>query len=342
MNSVSLTILFGFNKVFVFVIVSFMSSINVMFLADKYHEYGGKVLDHHFVKTDQSTVFKYGMIALILITLTTQMFGAYQSSQTFNSSEFLDHKIFITSHRGNSIIAPENTVAAIRAAKNEKADVAEIDVQLTKDNEVVVIHDFDLSRLANDSRNVVDLTLKEIKELEVGSWFDESFRGEKIPTLEEVIDEAKGAIKLNIELKPSGDEKELALRVLEIVYEKRMEHQVIISSLNKEALAHVSDETDEIDVGYIIPVAIGKFEPEENIDFYSLEMSFVTKPLVEKLKNQEKELHVWTVNSEEDIKKMQALQVDSIITDDPMLAKQILSTNIIEKGIFEILNFFDL
>lgn len=97
-----------------------------------------------------------------------------------------------------------------------------------------------------------------------------------------------------------------------------------------------------MEVGYIIPLALGQFNFEEDIDFYSLEMSFVNKNLVEKLKNQDKEIHVWTVNSENDLKKMQRLQVYNIITDNPVLAKKVLSTNLLEKGILEILTFLGL
>lgn len=279
---------------------------------------------------------------MIVLTLSIQGFGAYKTSLTFSRPDFLEHKTYITSHRGNSSVAPENTVSAIRAAKKERADAAEIDVQLTLDGQVVVIHDFNLSRLAGDSRRVVDLKLQELKELEVGSWFSEEFRGEKIPTLGEVIEESGNEILLNIELKPSNDEEKLARAVVDILENYDYFDHVIISSLNKDALLAVKSLKPSVDVGYIIPLALGNFDFNENIDFYSLEMSFVTKNLVEKLKNQDKEVHVWTVNSEEDLKKMQRLQVDNIITDNPVLAKKVLSTNLLEQGILEILSLLDL
>lgn len=93
----------------------------------------------------------------------------------------------------------------------------------------------------------------------------------------------------------------------------------------------------KLEVGYIVPITLGKFEFEESIDFYSVEMSFLTESLVEKIKNQGKEVHAWTVNSEEDLKRMQRLQVNNIITDNPLLAKQVLATNLFERGILEVL-----
>lgn len=167
------------------------------------------------------------------------------------------------------------------------------------------------------------------------------FKNERIPTLDEVIKESKNEIKLNIELKPTNVEKELAQAVIKVIEENDFVEQSVISSLNKEAIKIVKEIKPEIDVGYILPIALGQFEFEEKIDFYSLEMSFVTTNLVEKLKNQDKEVHVWTVNSEKDLKKMQRLQVDNVITDDPILAKKVMSTNILEKGILEVLTFFD-
>lgn len=205
-----------------------------------------------------------------------------------------------------------------------------------------MIHDFTLGRLAHDPRRVIDLTLKELKELEVGSWFSSEFAGEKIPTLNEVIEVSGNEIMLNIELKPTNDEPLLAKAVVDILDAYNYKDHVVISSLHKEALLEIKKMSPEIDVGYILPIALGSFDFEDDIDFYSIEMSFVTKSLVEKLKNQDKELHVWTVNSEADLKKMQRLQVDNIITDNPVLAKKVLSKNLLEKGILEILSLFEL
>lgn len=346
MNAVSLSVLFIINRVLVFFVLNAISAVNVLFLTNKYHDYGGELPLHHPVEDNRMhkkhSSPKYILVTMMVFTLILQGFGAYKTSQSFDTPEFLDHKIYITSHRGNSSVAPENTISAIKAAKKERADAAEIDVQLTTDGKVVVIHDFTLSRLANDPRRVIDLSLEELKELEVGSWFSREFAGEKIPTLEEVIEESGNEIMLNIELKPTNDEAKLAKAVVEILEDSKYSDHVIISSLSKKALLETKKLNEDLNVGFIIPVALGSFDFDEDIDFYSLEMSFVTKSLVEKLKNQDKELHVWTVNSEEDMKKMQRLQVDNIITDHPVLAKKVLSTNLLEKGILSILSLFEL
>lgn len=342
LNAVSISFLFVVNKLLLFLVVSGISAVNVLFLTHKYHEYGGAVQERDaVVQKKEIPQAKYLLVSLIVVSFTVQGYGAYQTTMTFEQTDYFQEKIYVTSHRGNSSVAPENTLAAIRAAKDERADVAEIDVQLTKDGHVVVIHDYSLSRLAHNPRKVVDLSLTELKELEVGSWFSEDFRGEPIPTLEEVIEEAGKTLKLNIELKPTNDEVELAEAVLTILDEMDYQERVIISSLNKLALKEVKENNPAIDVGYIIPLAIGRFEFEEEIDFYSLEMSFLTRDLVEKIKNQDKEVHAWTVNSEEDLKRMQKLQVDNVITDYPLLANKVLATNVWERGILEILSFLE-
>lgn len=342
-SAISVSVLFIFNKIYLFFILCFSSSMTVMFLAKQYREFGGFVPKMEFIHREEkkSKILKYSFISLVLGSLILQTFGAYNRLVLYESVDFLADKIAVTSHRGNSSVAPENTLSAIKAAKKEKADFAEIDVQLTKDEKVVVIHDFSLKRLAHDSRKVKDLTLEEIKELEVGSWFSKEFYGEKIPTLEELIDVSGNDIRLNIELKPSGNADVLAKNVVEILNEKSYSDHVVISSLNLDALKMVKSYNPDLQVGYIIPLALGMFEPDEFIDFYSLEMSFVSKNLVNRLNAQGKEVHVWTVNSEEDLKRMQALRVDNIITDDPMLARKVLSTSIIEKGILELLELLD-
>lgn len=342
-NAISISVLFVINKMLIFLTISSIAAVNVMFVTQKYQEYGGALpQQEEVVSVKKSSKPKYILIASMLITLVFQGYGAYRTTMSFDRPEYLEHTVYITSHRGNSSVAPENTIAAIRAAKDEHSDVAEIDVQLTADGQVVVIHDFTLSRLANDPRRVIDLTLQEIKELEVGSWFAQEFMGEKIPTLEEVIEEAGMSLKLNIELKPTNDESQLAKAVIAILDEQNYEERVVISSLNKQALKEVKKIKPTLDVGYIVPVALGSFEFDEAFDFYSIEMSFLTRNLVEKIKNQGKEVHAWTVNSEEDMKRMQQLQVNNIITDDPILAQKVLATNIFEKGILEMLSLLEI
>ncbi len=107
----------------------------------------------------------------------------------------------ISAHRGFSTAAPENTLPALEAARRAGADVAEIDVRLTRDGQVVLMHDRSVERTTNGAGLVKDLTLAEIKALDAGSWFDPRFRGEHVPTLAEVLEWSGGRLGLLIELK---------------------------------------------------------------------------------------------------------------------------------------------
>jgi len=116
-----------------------------------------------------------------------------------------DSKPLIIAHRGESFDAPENTLAAINLAWERGAEAVEIDIQFSKDRELVVIHDTDTKRLAGIDKKVVDQTLEELKKLDVGVWKAIQFKDEKIPTLKEVLDTIKNGKRLIIEMK-SGPE----------------------------------------------------------------------------------------------------------------------------------------
>ena len=110
----------------------------------------------------------------------------------------------IIAHRGESFDAPENTMAAINLAWERGAEAVEVDVQLSKDNEVVVIHDFNTRRLTGVNRKVKNQTLDELKKLDVGSWKDIQWKGEQIPTIKEVLNSIPDGKKLIIEIKSSA------------------------------------------------------------------------------------------------------------------------------------------
>jgi glycerophosphoryl diester phosphodiesterase len=116
----------------------------------------------------------------------------------------------VTAHRGHARAAPENTLSAMHKAIESGADYAEMDVQQTADGVVVLLHDRDLRRVAGVSRRLDELSYDEVRQLDVGSWFDPAFAGERVPTLADVIGLCRGKIRLNIELKFFGPDRRLA------------------------------------------------------------------------------------------------------------------------------------
>jgi len=224
----------------------------------------------------------------------------------------------ITAHRGSPRRAPENTLSALRQAIAEKADYAEIDVQSTKDGRVVLLHDADLMRVANDSRKLQDLTLAGLKQLDIGSWFGPAFKGERIATLEEAIDVARDHIKLNIELKYNRPDPALAGRVTRILQEKNFEAEVVITSLEAGELFNLKQEAPELQTGMIVTAALGD-ATRLPVDFLSVNAVQVSHGAIRLAHARGKVVHVWTVNDEQAALRMIEMGADNLITDEPTL-----------------------
>ena len=230
----------------------------------------------------------------------------------------------ITAHRGSSRTAPENTMAAVAAAVEELADGVEVDVQMSKDGEVVLGHDASLKRVAGVNKPISSFEYRQLQELDVGSWFSPEYAGEKIPTLAEVLEFGKGKLNINIEIKNLGRDSVLPVKVVELVLEHGMEEQCVVTSTNLNYLKQVKELAPELRTGYIISAAYGNFYSSEAVDFISIRHSFVDERLVENVHAQGKEIHVWTVNQKSDIERMRLMGVDDIITDRPILAREII------------------
>ena len=233
-------------------------------------------------------------------------------------------EIGITAHRGSSKTAPENTMAAIAAAVEELADYVEIAVQESSDGYLVLCHDTSLKRVAGIKKNVSDLTYSQLMELDVGSWFSPGFKGEKIPSLEEVMEYAKGKINLNIEIKNAGSSSQMPEKVLNLIEDYGMEEQCVVTSTALRYLQRIKELNPDIKTGYIISAAYGRYYEEDSVDFISLRSSFATERLVTLAHEAGKEIHAWTVNSKSEMERVKALGVDNIITDYPVRARELI------------------
>lgn len=230
----------------------------------------------------------------------------------------------ITAHRGSSKRAPENTLPAIEAAIGEAADLCEIDVQVTSDGQIVVCHDLNLKRLAGVDKRLGDMTFDEARALDVGSYMGSQFAGTQIPTLEEALRAAKGRIGLNIELKNIGNDTDLPERTAAMILDWDMQEQCVITSVKLKYLERVKAVSPDIRTGYILPAAYGKYYDSPAFDLISIRSSFVTRTLVEKCHERGKAVHVWTVDQPSEMEQMRLLGVDSIITDYPARAREVL------------------
>jgi len=232
-------------------------------------------------------------------------------------------RVEITAHRGNSSVAPENTLAAFRAAMDAHATHAELDVQRTRDGEVIVLHDRDLMRMAGDPRRIVDLTMADLAGIDVGLKYGAAFRGERVPSLAAVIDLVRGAIKLNVELKYNAPDPLLASAVVEVLRQKDFLDQAVITSLNAAALREIKAIEPRLKTGQIVAAAVGDVS-RADANFLCLNSARPSSAMVRRAHAAGKEVHVWTVNSAEVVLRMIERGVDNIVTDDPALAMQIV------------------
>ena len=203
------------------------------------------------------------MIAGIVLIMGVVAGGAFL--QGFNINRTID----ITGHRGSKVRAPENTLSALRQAIAEGADYAEIDVQTTADGVVVLLHDADLMRVASVNRRLRDTHYHELKDIDVGSWFAPEFRDERIPTLQEAIDLARGRIKLNIELKFTWTDSTLVGKVGNIIRQNGFTSECVVSSLNFPAVTQIKQAFPELTTGFILFTAAGNLARME-ADFLSI------------------------------------------------------------------------
>ncbi|MTI17927.1 glycerophosphodiester phosphodiesterase [Rhodobacteraceae bacterium RKSG542] len=234
------------------------------------------------------------------------------------------HPVMVIAHRGASQKAPENTMAAINQAVADGADYVEVDAQLTADGQVVLIHDRDLMRLSYNSDFISSMTLEELRNVDMGSWFDPAFSEEQIPTLEEALQAVKGKAKLLIELKyyPSSP-RGLEEKIVNIVEANGMQNDVAVMSLDRGALRLFRELAPGWDNGVVTATFLGNLV-DVPVDFFAVSPSVAVPNFVSRARKQDKQVYVWTVNDPVMMMRYIAMGVDGIITDVPELARSII------------------
>lgn len=231
----------------------------------------------------------------------------------------------VTAHRGDSAHAPENTMAAIKLAVENQADIIEIDVRQTKDGHFVLMHDENLKRTTGRNIKIGEVDYAFIKELDPGALFSEKYRGERIPTLEEVLSYAsEEGLFLNIELKTAPTDTNYIEGVLKLISKYEMEDNCVVASKKYSLLQQIKSINPDIKTVLLISMIIGKLTDLEDVDIYSIRHNFITSDIVREAHRAGKKIYAWTVNREDLIKKMMQLDVDSIITDKPYTTKEII------------------
>ena len=225
-------------------------------------------------------------------------------------------------HRGSSGSYPENTRLAFEKAIEAGADMIEMDCRLSKDGHVVVIHDDRLDRTARAKGFVKGKTLKQLKKLDVGAWLKKSFKGERIQTLEEILEIVSGKVEINLEIKsvlrgPLGIE----LKVLFIVSHFDYLERTIFSSFDYQSLRRLRELAPDVRIGVLYGAGIkdNPFQAAREMNAYSLHIQreFATPHFLEEARELGLKSFVWTVNEVKEMEKFLSLGVDGIISDFP-------------------------
>jgi len=230
----------------------------------------------------------------------------------------------IIAHRGAAGAAPENTLASIRQAMVDGTDWVEIDVQETADGEVVVIHDSDFMKLAGVNLRVWEATMQQLAEIDVGGWFAPDFADQRVPTLAEVLNEVKGRSKLIVELKYYGHDEQLEQRVIDLIEASGMQDDTMIMSLKYAGIQKIRALRPDWKIGLLSARAIGDLT-RLDADFLAINIAMARPALIKAAHAAGKELYVWTVNDVLAMSQMMSLGVDGIITDEPLLGREVIS-----------------
>ena len=236
-------------------------------------------------------------------------------------------------HRGASYHAPENTLAAFVLAAEMGADGIELDVQLSKDGELVVIHDFVLETTTDGTGPVRERTLTELKALDAGSPFDPAHAGQRIPTLQEVIEAVGHRLLLNIELKTSSWRDDgLARAVVRSITDNDLLDRTVVSSFNPLALYRVNKLNRSISTGLLyapdlpLPLRHPWTRHLLTLDAMHPHHSLVDARYVQWATERDYHVHTWTVDDPDRMVGLIRQGVDLIITNRPDLLGQILQT----------------
>ncbi|GAB6091186.1 glycerophosphodiester phosphodiesterase family protein [Spirochaeta dissipatitropha] len=231
----------------------------------------------------------------------------------------------ISAHRTGPPPSPENTLAALESAISAGADYTEIDVQITVDGSLPIVHDADLMRVARDPRQVRNIRKEEMQNI-IKFPDDGSPPAERrLASLGEFLDRGADRIRFMIELKYYGYEEQLAEAVVKKIRERGMEDQVVLMSLSRRAIDQLRQIAPDIPLGFVSSLAVGDLQ-RLPVKFLAVHQQAVTASLLRRAQARGIEVYAWTVNDPAAMASLIVLGVDGLITDDPDRAVQIRDT----------------
>ena len=288
--------------IFLFSVMSKLGTLGIIL------DNGWEAPSRSVIKTRGSRKMK-GLFVLTFLFLLAQSGMAAFDLATLEVND----QVKIVAHRGYVAKGVENSLEALEAAAKEKASYVEMDILLTKDHQFVVMHDYNLKRLAGVDKDVKDMTLAEVQGLEI----QQDGHTSHIPSFEEFVTRAKELkMPLLVELKPHGAEPENYVDLfVQKMKELGVEKDYPTMSLDLSVMEKVEKKAPEIKTGYVIPIQFGQFE-NASVDFFAIEDFSYQEDLVTQAHEMKKELYVWTINDEQKLTAYLQRPVDGIITDE--------------------------
>jgi len=228
----------------------------------------------------------------------------------------------IIAHRGGAAVAPENTIAAFERGIADGADWLELDVQENADGEVIVEHDRDFMRAAGARLEVWQATIEDLATLDIGSSFAPEFSDQRVPSLRQVLELAKGRVGVFIELKYYGHDVSLEQKVVELVEVTGMTDRIVVMSLNYDGVRKTAALRPHWTYGLLNAVAIGDLT-RLDVDFLALTAGATTVPMIRRTHKGGMKIYAWTIDDPVQMWVMMSRGVDGIITDQVALANRV-------------------
>lgn len=239
--------------------------------------------------------------------------------------------MIILGHRGALGYAPQNTMASFKKAVEQQCDGVETDVQLTKDNELVIFHDWDVSYNTNGEGLIKDLSLDYIKTLDAGGGFEGKYAGERVPTLEEVLDFLPRSMILNIEIKSMADDiRGIEEKVISMLEKKDRIKNTVISSFNHDVLKRIRNISRDVEIALLYIAYLSnpiEYMDNNGFNIYSChpKIEYVNKEMIRLFHERNVKVIPWIINDPESIKKCLEYGADGITTDSPLKTKEYLN-----------------
>ncbi|WP_338706066.1 glycerophosphodiester phosphodiesterase [Bacillus altitudinis] len=232
--------------------------------------------------------------------------------------------MYIIAHRGSSSAAPENTIAAFDVAVEQGADYIELDVQMTMDQHVVVIHDDTVDRTTNGNGLVKSYTLDQLKKLDAGSWFDQQYTNERIPTLQEILERYSQRIGILIEIKHPKRQIGIEKAVARIINRFAYSRHIMIQSFDVHALQRIKAFAPSLRTALIIKPDAFKLTKRKIMTYSSfanclnMKKTMINRWWIDRIHTFEMDVFIWTVKDQKTADRIKKYPIDGVVTDNPL------------------------